>query len=144
MLEQELNTIQLSQILEQDKETAPIFRGVFARNNLPDKNVYPSCLVVNTDSDKQPGAHWLAMYFDEHGGCEFFDSYGLAPSEYGLKSYVKRHSTSSSWNEIQFQAPESRACGYYCFIFLLCRCRKINLNKLNAKDLNMILNTLFE
>ena len=79
MLAQELNTRQLEAILRTDAYTRRTFRGVFARNMLPKTITYPACLVVNTETSRGPGEHWIALYYDQGGLCEFFDPYGLSP-----------------------------------------------------------------
>ena len=38
---------------------------------------YPSAYVINSETHDQPGEHWVAVYFDQHGRGEYFDSYGL-------------------------------------------------------------------
>ena len=118
MLEQELNTRQLEAILKTDAFTRRTFLGVFARNMLPKTIKYPSCLVVNTDTSRGPGEHWVALYYDSCGFAEFFDPYGLEPKFYGFQAYVRRTSTSFVWNRIQYQPVASRACGYYCLLCL--------------------------
>jgi hypothetical protein len=32
--------------------------------------------VCNTDPSTKPGRHWIAIYVDEDGGREYFDSFG--------------------------------------------------------------------
>ena len=64
----------INNILKNDVKTGPIFLGVFARDKLPSlkKNC---CLVLNTHTHEKPGEHWLAIYVDENGFGEFFDSF---------------------------------------------------------------------
>ena len=141
----ELNSIQLHKILTTDKFTKQCFRGVFARNMLPKKALYPSCLIVNTDPSNKPGGHWLAIYYNHNGESEFFDSYGLHPFFYGLDTYLEK--TSSKWtqNKKQIQSFYSNLCGYYCFFYLIAKCRGYSLDEMNfnEKELNLFLKKYF-
>ena len=132
---EELNTTQLKKLLDSDAFAGPLLQGVFARDQLPSKIPFPSCLIVNTHEMDKPGEHWLALFYNQKGKCSFFDSYGLPPSVYGLDSFVKRTPVSSEWNRVQYQPIYSKACGYYCFLFLLLKCRNINFKHINTNEL---------
>ena len=137
----ELNSIQLYKILSKDIYTRDCFRGVFAINTLPKKSIYPSCLIVNTDPSNKPGSHWLAIYYNKDGESEFFDSYGINPKYYGIQNYLER--TSSKWtqNKRQFQSFYSNLCGYFCFLYLMAKCRGYSLDEINftEREINMLL-----
>jgi hypothetical protein len=142
---EELNSVQLYKILSKDSCTKKKFIGVLARDQLPYKPKYPSCFIINTDRSNKPGAHWLAFYYDNVGHCTFFDSFGIHPSFYRLTSYLERTSKSWNYNNIKFQSNNSKTCGYYAFIFILLKCRGIDLKNidLKAKDLNFFNINLF-
>ena len=143
-LPQVLNTVQLRKILTCDKYVRPLFRGVFARDELPNDGVYPSCLVVNTHSSREPGEHWLAIFYDKNGVCEFFDSYGRNPAAYRLASYLRKTSRTVTWNRICFQPIDSNACGYFCFLYLMFKCRRLNFGIVEKNKLDGLFNRLFE
>ena len=143
-LPEELNTIQLRKILRTDPRVRRLFSDVYARDQLPARVIYPSCLIVNTHSSKGPGEHWLAVYYDELGVCEFFDSYGRAPTDYRLYSYLKSTSRRVTWNRICLQPMDSNACGYYCFLYLMFKCRNLDLKNLEKKELDRLFSSLFQ
>lgn len=59
-----MNTIQLTKIMEKDKFTKDLFRGVFAADQLPKHVAYfPSLYIVNTDTSQGEGEHWVVLYF---------------------------------------------------------------------------------
>ena len=89
--------------------------GVFARDELPDiaSEERPFALVLNTDTHDKPGTHWLAIYGPPNGPLELFDSFGLAPSRYGLGLF--KHS------RLALQSFTSALCGNYCIYFLYLR-----------------------
>ena len=137
---QELNSIQLAKILKTDKCTRNHFIGIFSRDLIPLKFKYPACFIMNTQSSKKPGEHWLAFYYDKNGVCEFFDSYGLHPKFYRLVNYLNRTSKKWSCHVKQHQSLFSKSRRYYAFIFLIFRCRNISMKDiiLNKKLLNSI------
>jgi hypothetical protein len=130
----ELNSIQITEILRKDKCTQNRFIGVFARDELPTRLVYPCCFVLNTHTSDLPGEHWLALHYDVKKICHFYDSYGLHPDYYSLTNYITR--TSSGWyfNSSQSQSFNSFICGYYCVLFLMLKCRKLDYLIYDFKD----------
>ena len=117
-MEEELNTLQLYNILKRDLCTKKKFLGVFPFDKKP-KPKFPSCFILNTAKSKEDGEHWIAFDYDKNGHCDFFDSYGLHPRFYRLKSFLDKTSKSWSFNTKQFQNFDSKTCGYFCFIFLI-------------------------
>ena len=49
-----------------------------------------------------PGEHWLAIYFDDDGKGEFFDSFGRSPGPY-FANYMDKHSSTWIYNDTQLQ-----------------------------------------
>ena len=58
-----------------------IFRGVFRKNELKSLTItgYPFCIISNESDFGTKGTHWVAIFFDVHGNCDYFDSYGQMP-----------------------------------------------------------------
>ena len=73
-----LTTRQLDYLARQDPYLEPIFKGVFASDQLPkEKEIQTrSAYIVNVDTHDKHGSHWLSI-FVEKDQCEVFDSYGL-------------------------------------------------------------------
>ena len=115
-------SLTIEKVLNTDPITKKTFIGVFAKDMLPNKVPYPSCLVFNTDNHTEPGEHWLALHYNEHGVCNFFDSYGQHPSAYKMEAYLKRTATKWTYNMKTIQGLSSY-CGFYCLFFLLFKCR---------------------
>lgn len=80
----------INSILKYDNVTSKIFKGVYARDELPLDLDFPSCFILNTHPRSKPGEHWLALYYDPKGNCYFFDSYGMHPTFYRLKTYISK------------------------------------------------------
>ena len=116
-----MNTAQIDYILKHDKHVAPIFRGVFAKDKLPCFKY--GAYVVNTDTSKDGGSHWVAI-FATHDRFEYFDSYGGEPLP-ELKQWGKGRKW--AYNPIPLQSPFSAVCGQYCIYYLVFRARGLAL-----------------
>jgi hypothetical protein len=123
-----MDSLQITKLLTKDLITKKYFIGVLARDKLPKKVNWPSALILNTDNSNQPGEHWLAIYYDENGVCEFFDSFGFHPEFYSLTNYIKSTSKEFIYNNKTLQGLFSKYCGHYCILFLLIRCRNYSMN----------------
>ena len=125
-----MNSLQIIKVLESDKYTKKKFLGVFARDELPIKIKYPSCLILNTDKRNGPGEHWLAIFYDENKNAEFFDSFGYMPDFYKLTTYLNK--TCKNWqaNQQRIQGFFSKLCGLYCLFFLHQKCRNVTLQEI--------------
>ena len=129
-----MNTFQLAQVLTKDPFTKGSFSGVYACDELTsiEINKYPKSFVVNTDPMELPGAHWIAIYFNEQMKGEFFDSYGKHPIHYHkhFLDFMNRNAVEWEHNEIQLQSAFSTVCGQYCIYFLYHRCRKRTMSSI--------------
>jgi hypothetical protein len=119
----EMDTLQVENLLRADCKLSTIFDGVFASDCLP-----MFCgggdtgLVMNLDPSSQSGSHWVSIYI-QNGRGEYFDSYGMAPPLEEFLSFLKRNSTSWSYNKQELQSLDSMVCGHYCIWFLSERAR---------------------
>ena len=84
-----LTTRQLDYLARQDSHHKPIFKGVFASDQLPkEKEIQTrSADIVNVDTHDKQGSHWLSI-FVENDQCEVFDSYGLPIHWYKPSPFV--------------------------------------------------------
>lgn len=112
----------INEIMKSDKVAQKIYLGTFARDELPKSLKFPCAFIINTQKRNQPGEHWLALYYNKHGFCDFFDSYGFSPTQYKLESYIQETSKGWSYNERRIQG-YSHFCGYYCILFILYKSR---------------------
>jgi hypothetical protein len=115
------------EVLSKDEITSKIFLGVFAKDELPLELKYPCCFVCNTAPRHNRGEHWLAFFFNKNGFCNFFDSYGKDPNDFGLSDYLEKTSLNWSFNKKRIQGMEPY-CGHYCIFYLLFRARGKDIN----------------
>lgn len=128
-----MNSLEISRVLSTYKNTKGLFKGVYARDRVPLKPTYPSCFILNTDPSREQGEHWLAIYYDNNGNADFFDSYGQHPTKYRLLSYLEKTSQNWIFNSNQLQHFFSKFCGHYCCLFLLFRCNNYTLDDFLSK-----------
>lgn len=84
------------------------------RDELPDKPLPVECGVINLDSSKNAGTHWVA-YVKIKDYIEYFDSYGnLKPP----KEFVKYVGKNIRYNYDNFQRNHLYNCGHLCLKFL--------------------------
>ena len=71
-----MNTSQIYHALETNPITAETFQGVYSSDTVPKFINFPTGCVVNTDPQGKPGTHWVALYQEQEGVIETFDSFG--------------------------------------------------------------------
>jgi len=92
----------------------PYFKGVFMRNELkkpPRKN---ESLIINLDTNKGPGTHWVAV---KKRGSKiiYFDPFGVQPPKEVIR-YYKPDTVYYSTETIQ--KLNASNCGKLCLAFL--------------------------
>ena len=127
-----MNSREVASVLLKDIYTRRVFRGVYARDQLPlyVNTSQASAFIVNTDSTLGPGEHWVAVWFDGRGRAEYFDSFGLLPLYHDIESFIVRHSRSYVYNQRLLQDLTSSMCGYYVLYFVLMKSRGSNMSRM--------------
>lgn len=124
-------TTQIERALSSDPIVEPHLLGVFASDQLPlgiDK--YPSTLVANTDPATEKGEHWVCFYFDKNKNAEYFDSYGLPPSNHNLWQFFIENGRNHKINHTSLQGIGTRACGHYCIAYIAKRARGVPMERI--------------
>jgi len=120
-----MNTNQIENLLRADCKLSTTFDGVFASDLLPLVcDPVGTAMVMNLDSSREPGSHWVCLYI-ENGRGEYFDSYGLPPMVEEFEIFLNRNCWGGNWtyNRQELQALDSQVCGHYCIWFLGQRAR---------------------
>ena len=124
-----MNTFQLTEVMENDRVAKRTFLGVFPMDMLPKYPIQhrPCSFIVNSAPSTDEGKHWLAVYIDEDGGGELFDSYGYNANFYDtrLEHFLQRNCNFHVYNTCQLQSLLSDVCGQFCLFYLLHRSRGI-------------------
>ena len=116
-----LTTRQLDYLARQDPYLEPIFKGLFASDQLSkEKGIQTrSAYIVNVDTHVRQGSHRLSI-FVEKDQCEVFGSYGLPLHWYKLSlfmAWVSQHYQDVGSNVGQLQATGSNTCGHQASFF---------------------------
>jgi hypothetical protein len=126
------------------------FRGVFMKDELPKIMGSDESIIINLDSSKNDGTHWVCAYNDKFSKyVYYFDSYGVLPPINVVK-YLNTSGKTILYNTSQLQSLISSMCGYYC-VFI---CKELYkhksfydtvyaLNRLNKNDNDMFLKKYF-
>lgn len=93
----------------------PHFRGVFMRDRLPQCVRKVECGVVNLDSYRGSGTHWVA-YYKSKNKSEYFDSFGNLQPPKEILDYL---GSNVKYNYKRQQKFKSFNCGHLCLKFLL-------------------------
>ena len=100
----------------------PHFKGVFTRDQLPEKLENKESGIVNFNTSKEPGSHWVA-YFRDGSKKIYFDSFGqVIPTE--IQKYLKtKEEYQNNLPVIQrntdiVQEPNTVICGHLCLYVL--------------------------
>jgi len=109
-----MNASQIASALENTK----LFRGVYSRDNLPKRFKKPAAFIVNTDSQKEPGEHWVVIFVNKNN-VEYFDPLGFPPIGKHFFEFVRCHTKRAFlYNCKTIQNPASNKCGNYCIAFV--------------------------
>lgn len=98
-----------------------IFKGVFACDSLPKIFSLPAAFIVNLSKHDSRGTHWVALHIDRTGVAEYFDSFGLPPSQNDILKFIQSNCKRISFNGKQIQHITSNKCGKYVILFILCK-----------------------
>jgi hypothetical protein len=108
------------------------FLGVYARDQLPTRiTTRPVLIVANTDPARNPGTHWIAMFFSADGTGEYFDSLAQRPMD-TFSSYMNRHCVRWLYSTKQLQSVVSSFCGNYCVLYCAYRKHNYTLNTITS------------
>ena len=112
-----MNTQQISKCLKNERK----FNGVFAANQIP-RTGKEGGYIINTENSSKPGQHWVAIYQDCKGKCEYFDSFGLPPIQFEIVEYISEFAPKGCrYNNLVMQQKNAISCGLYCIFFLKCK-----------------------
>ena len=89
------------------------YRGDYMRDTLPQKILRNECGIINLDSIKNQGTHYVC--YRKHNNTRiYFDSFGLPPAQEIIKYLGKP----IQYNCTEIQERDSVICGHYCLYVL--------------------------
>ena len=107
------------------------FKGVYMKDQLPDK-LERGSYIINLQSSKEGnGTHWVCLYYTPNYSY-YYDSFGfVAPLE------VQKKIIPYMYNDLEIQDIDSTACGFYCVAFVLYLNKKMNVEKAFMEFINL-------
>ena len=94
------------------------FRGIYSRDNLPNKIYKLETGIINPDDSMGGGSQWICYRNVDKQFCEYFDSFGsIIPSE--IKHYLKTSGKKTVYSSDEIQERDNVLCGYWCLYYLL-------------------------
>ena len=118
-----MDTSTLERYVEEDCRISKLLGGVLPKDLLPPPSSSVKLFIVNLDTSKKPGSHWIALLITTSYLCEYFDPLGNNMDDF-IKDYFKVHSLTVLYNTKQCQNSTSTSCGKFClfYCFLKARC----------------------
>ena len=80
----------------------------------------PQCMVVNMDTSREAGSHWVALFVHSPLEVDYFDSFAdWPPHSEHIRTYLRQF-TRVNASDTCLQSDRSAACGKHV-IYFLCR-----------------------
>lgn len=116
-----MNNVRISAAIRSDTRAKKIFLGTFPCDRIPAPDRRPACAVINTDTHRGKGRHWVAIFLPTSPDkqASYFDSFGEVPGPQVL-SYLSKHApTGFQHTEHRIQGVLASTCGLYCIYFCI-------------------------
>lgn len=108
----ELSNIQIQKGNDHDDT----FGGCYSRNGLP-KHLEAKYYIVNLDSKRGPGTHWVLLDNRRTHECIYCDSYGQPPPEEVATAMQQTGKANLVFSDVDVQALGSQQCGWWAEYF---------------------------
>ena len=96
----------------------PYFRGVFMKDQLPDKIRKNESMIINLDTCIGQGTHWVC-FLKKDKVISYFDSFGVKPPIEILHYFASQNQYFEIYYNIdQIQNFDEVICGHLCLNFL--------------------------
>jgi hypothetical protein len=119
-----MNTTEIINAIKQDKIAKQTFCGVVAIDQLPLKTITRGCsFIVNTETSREYGEHWFAIFSPLNGPVEYFDSYGIKPTNIEIYQFIRKNGGKYIYNTKKIQGNNSISCGQFSILYIYFRSR---------------------
>ncbi len=139
-----MNNLQLQCAIESSAVSRRFNIGVYAADQLPYRVMdYPQGFIINNQTSRQMGKHWIAIWLDSPNYGDFFDSFGKRPNHYGkqFQDFLQRNVEHYQYNNRVFQSDDSVTCGLYALYYIMLKARGYSLKRIqNSLTSNTMLN----
>lgn len=120
---------ELKEIIDSFPSLRTSFLGVCSINTVPKLKKH-NFVIVNTQDNTQLGEHWFCIIKKDLRKYEVFDSLGVSSDKLELyKQYnLFPNNSAITFNETNFQSPNSVTCGQFVLYFLINRVHNLDLS----------------
>ena len=134
MYQHPLSNLELFDWLSSQSDTQSIFRGVYSRDTLPEREQgKPAVYIANTAPNSHPTVvHWTALLCGVETP-EYFDSLGHKPCHEFTDLLGPEYTYCSS----RLQSLSTYACGYHCLYYAVCRAQGVPFERIVHDLYNM-------
>jgi len=95
------------------------FLGVYSSDNAVQVRKKGESLIINFDTEKEPGSHFVAIYMKNKNHCLYFDSLKIPIIPIELYKYLSSYTPAIIDCSKDVQSFNSTYCGFYCMLFIL-------------------------
>ena len=125
-----MNSLELTKLMKRNKWTKKYFLGCFPSDKIPYSNIYPHCIIVNSDGSESENTHWLAIFVTNKHIVEYYDSFGeWPPPSNDILNYLQNFSEVVYHTNL-LQSPLSEICGRHTMYFLIKRSQGNDFEKI--------------
>ena len=94
------------------------FRSIYSRDRLPDHIRKKECSIINLDSIKGSGTHWICYTNIDKQMVEYFDPFGLI-MPHDILHYLDTSGKKVIYSQDEIQNRDTVLCGYWCLYYLI-------------------------
>jgi hypothetical protein len=109
-----MNEIQINYLLKTNEYTKGNFKGTFASDELK-KIKLNSNYIINLDTRRTNGSHWILLSRNERGDIFYFCTSGTPPFELNLLKVLEPYPI-IYFSPDNIQSLASSSCGLYCVL----------------------------
>jgi hypothetical protein len=112
--------------LRSHPHTKKYFRGIFARNELPEELEPASIYIINYSLRREKGTHWILLFLTANGVPVYVDTSGLPPFFEEFKKVLQKYPI-FIYSKEQIQGGDSKSCALFVILLALYLSRGRNL-----------------
>jgi hypothetical protein len=95
------------------------YGGCFSCDNIPKINIPKINFIVNQSPKSAEGTHFVCLVINKTE-IYYFDSYGMKCYNEHILNYLKWLDRPVYYNNLPIQDMESKMCGYFCALVVMC------------------------
>lgn len=111
-----MDSLQIEKILETNPVTRPWFKACLPSDLLSMPTNFPASYVVNMDSSRKEGSHWIGMFMPNKNEVFYFDSL-KKDVPLSIDKFLRAFPRFKT-NKFPYQSAFSETCGPHSIVFI--------------------------